>query len=182
VILDEFPRNFTPLEERTINLGCYLRNSCFNRGRVLSFARGLAQVVPDSYVGAINGSSRSVGENVFVDEEYFNHLGNTKILLSCSPSYWAGDSRFAEALSSGCLLFLDEDPTPYFNKLIDGEHYISYKINDLTELRRKIMYYHNHIDEATQIAKRGQEFALEYLSSTGIIKSVLEIINERRIN
>jgi hypothetical protein len=172
-VLDGFlPENHLEYKDRSVKFGCYLRNSCPNRMRILQLARTIES--GNSLVGEISGGSRSVGDNVYFSRDYFEILNMTQILLTAGPSYWAGDSRLWEALANGCLVFADNDCIPLPNPLIDGEHLVYYDINNLPELRKKINYYLENTEEAEKIANAGRHHALTYHSDKSRMQYVVD--------
>ena len=111
---------------------------------------------------------------------YFNTLRSSKIVITCNPDMWEGDSRLWEAMSSGCLVFVDKMLTPIKNPLIDGEHLIYYdlSIDGLDKLYEKIIYYVKHDNERIKIAKKGFEFVKKYHTSIKRIDHILDEIKK----
>lgn len=179
-ILDEFPRNFTPFAERSIDMGCYLRFTCPNRGTVKSAAIAAERNFLSQYschVDEVSGGSRSVGSNVYVDDTYFDYLGNTKINLTCNPTWWTGDSRLWESLASGCLTFCDSSWVPDIDNLCDV---IWYDIDDMVTLFRFLKKYSSDTKKAEEIARAGQNFALKHHTSAARMQYVLDTIQRRK--
>jgi len=138
---------------------------------LLEFANSLN--IKNKHVGPINEASRGT-----FDGDYFSTLKRTKIILSCQPENWEGDSRTWEALSSGALLFLDETYTPVPNPLEHEKHVVFYNPNDLDDLKDKIEYYLSHTDEADKIAKNGFNHAMKYHRTINRIDHILKVIGK----
>ncbi len=172
-VLDEFPRGMKPFEEREVAVGCYLRPSCPNRAAVLNVMRGLASTNPDYHCGAVSDASRSVGTSVFVDPTYFDQLENTRINVTCGPTFWEGDSRLWESMAAGCVTFMDRLYTP-LPKSLDGL-VVFYDMGDLAELRRKIHMFDTGclMSDLGAVASLAQKYALENYSSAAIMSRVV---------
>lgn len=181
-ILDEFPRNFTPFAERSIDVGCYLRFTCPNRS-VVKWAAIQAQrnflSQYNCHVDEVSGGSRSVGSDVYIDDTYFDYLGNTKINVTCNPTWWWGDSRFWESLASGCLTCCD-----YSNDIYDMDglcqHVLWYDINEITSLFRYLKKYSSDAKKAEEMARAGQEFALKHHTSAARMQYIIDKIKWRK--
>lgn len=95
---------------------------------------------------------------------YFRHLRDSKIIVTCNPSSWEGDFRLWEAFLSGALVMVDRmwilDFMP--NPPVHGKHWVTYDPGNKTDFMTKLAYYSDpaNIDEAEAIAKRGYEFVL----------------------
>lgn len=163
--------------DRTIDLGCYLRTSCYNRSIIFNFINSFPFNV-NKWIGPVNEGSRSILSKPFFNREYFSYLNNTKIIVTCGPTEYSGDSRLWEALSSGALVITDRDNIPLDNLLIDNQHVIYYDIGNLLDLRKKITYYLNHLNEAERIGQQGKIYGITYHSSQGRIKYVVNKIKE----
>ena len=111
---------------------------------------------------------------------YFNTLINSKIVITCNADLWEGDSRLWEAISSGCLVFVDRMITPIKNPLIDGEHLIYYDLSKdgLEKLYEQILYYIKHDNDRIDIAKKGFEFVKKYHTSIKRIDHILDEIKK----
>lgn len=181
-ILDEFPRNFTPFAEREIDMGCYLRFTCPNRSVVKWAAIKAERSFLSGYncqVDEVSGGSRSVGSDVYVDDTYFDYLGNTKINITCNPSYWVGDSRLWESLASGCLTFCDFSWTPDTDDL-PIEWYTVGDGDDVFLLYKHLKRCLSNSKDAEERARAAQEFALKNHTSAARMKYVIDKIKWRK--
>ena len=154
--------------KRTVDISCLFNDDVIDceynkkgRGKVLTYLRNKNF---DNFVTIFD----TVSENGVVGRSkecsiYFNALRNTKILVTCNPDKWEGDSRLWEALGSGCLVFVDRMFTPIINPLIDGKHLIYYDLteNGLEILYKKILYYLENEDEYNKIRISGFNFLKE---------------------
>ena len=115
-----------------------------------------------AYVGEIDNfcNGHCFGPN------YFRHLRDAKVVVTCNPSRWEGDFRLWEAFLSGALVMVDKmyilewmPHTP-----IHGKHWITYDPGNKEDFISKLAYYTNpaNIDEAEAIAKAGYEFILRH--------------------
>jgi hypothetical protein len=180
-ILDEFPRNFTPFAERSIDVGCYLRFTCPNRTMAKCAAIQAQRNILSGYnfhIDEVSGGSRSVGSNVYVDNTYFDYLGNTKINITCNPTWWVGDSRLWESLVSGCLTFCDYNDVPDIDNL--GGSVFWYLIDDMKWLFKDLRANCTNVKKAEEFARAGQEFALKNHSSAARMKYVIDRIKWRK--
>lgn len=176
-ILNDFPRQFVPMEERTIDVGCYHRGDSVNRRKILAFAAQERMMSEYNYhVGPVSNDSRSSGSQVTISKSYFETLGTTKIYLHGTTD-WIGDSRIAEALVSGCLLFT-EDIDFRYHQSITVEHAQFYEVSPHWDLREHINYYLSNPEEAEKISRQGQQFALNNMTSSAIMSYVVESIKD----
>ena len=164
--------------ERDIVLSCPLRIKPGNpnRQRVLSLLQGM-DIRGKTQIGQLNkGSMRAF--NDLNMREYFRLLRRSRIVVTCNPSRWEGDHRTWEAFANEPLVFVDRMWTPLNPPLLDGMHCIFYDLSDrgLRELRKKIMYYINHPDEAAIIAHAGHVFTMKYHRTSNRIDEILDVI------
>jgi hypothetical protein len=164
--------------ERDIDVGCYLRPSDPNRQWILyTLQKFLPQCNIKYWLGPVNNDSRSNGKKVFVSEEYIKMLKRTKIVVTCNPTGWEGDTRTWEALSNGCCVLVDKMFTPYNNKPYTWEHLVEYQIGDQYSLINKIEYLIKNIDKQQQIAKDGYQLVKKYHTPQAKIQYVLNTIS-----
>lgn len=179
-ILDEFPRGFIPFAEREIDMGCYLRYTCPNRSVIKHAAFTASRNFLSGYnchVDEVSGGSRSVGSDVYIDYTYFDYLGNTKINITCNPTWWTGDSRLWESLASGCLTFCDYVDVPNMEDNLPIEWYY---IDDLADFHRMLHKCSVILSAYEERARAAQKFALKHHTSAARMQYVLDTI-ERRI-
>ncbi len=125
----------------------------------------------------VSEGSRSVGSNVYVDDVYFEYLGNTKINVTCNPTWWVGDSRLWESLASGCLTICDYMDIPNLT-LPDVIHYNMDET--MFFFHKTVKKYASNLKLAEEIAKAGQEYALKYHTSAARMKDVVDKIKWRK--
>jgi hypothetical protein len=106
---------------------------------------------------------------------YFDVLRNTKILVTCNPSRWEGDSRLWEALASGCLVFVDRMLTPIVHPLIHHQHLFYYDLSDsgLEKMYREILFFLAEEDHRKRISKAGYDFVRQHHMSVHRIQQVV---------
>ena len=108
---------------------------------------------------------------------YYRHLRDSKIVVTCNPSRWEGDFRLYEAFLSGALVMIDRmyilDWMP--NTPVHGKHWIVYDPGNKTDFMSKLSYYSNpaNIDEAEAIAKTGYEFVLRHHMAVNRVDYIL---------
>jgi hypothetical protein len=145
------------LSDRPITLGCYLRPTCPNRYWVLQVVEQIAKQLGVTYhVGPVNDASRSVGTKCHYDSEYLNFLANTRIIVTCQPTGWEGDSRLWEAFMSGALVVTDKIFTPYEFMPGDGYECREYNIGDADLLVNILRHQINNLESSQSIATFGK--------------------------
>jgi hypothetical protein len=108
-----------------------------------------------------------------IQHDYYNKMFHSKIVVTCNPEHWEGDYRTWEALSTGALVFVDIMKTPLINPLINKKHVIFYDRNNLSELKKNILFYLKHPELATKIAQEGHSYALKYHKPSDRIDEIL---------
>lgn len=172
-ILDGF---LFPEQEKTIDIGCYLRQSCYNRSLALYLMKKFNH--PNSIVGEVSSGSRSNGQTVYYDPVYFNHLAKTKIIVSSGPYAWTGCSRPSEAFANKCLYLADEAYRFMPNAPIDGEHWLKWSPQIPDTLYEKLNFALENTAIAKTIAFDGYNHARKHHSSEARMKYVVEKIKE----
>jgi hypothetical protein len=96
--------------------------------------------------------------------EELNKLFNkSRIVLNIHLSHLPNtETRVAEVLGAGSFLISEELSSP--DLLKDGEHFVSWKSNDINILVEKIEFYLAHEAEREIIAERGHRYACEHLT------------------
>lgn len=178
-ILDGFIR---PEIKKTIDVGCYLRNSCYYRSLVIQnmmhwFHQNQEKYL--IYIGEVSKGSRADNAgNVEFDKTYFEFLAKTKIIVSSGPYGWIGDSRGAEAVANKCLYFSNE----FFDLMpkppIADIDYIRFNPLDYSELFSKLDWLVDNQRAVATHAKIGYEHCMKYHTSLARMKYVLEKIEE----
>ena len=147
-----------------------------------TFRYKMAKFINDNFknykikVGLI-GENGKIGRNT-IQEEYFEQMKNSKIIITCNPDDWEGDYRLFESLSCKCLVFSDKMITPVINNFIDKKHLIYYDRNNLEILKENLLYYLNNKDLIDEISENGYLHALKYHKPED---RILEIINKLNI-
>lgn len=122
------------------------------------------------FVGTVN---RNIERYSSVNEQYYNILKNSKIIVTANPYSYEGDYRLYEALLSGNLVLCDEMlgnkllEYPFVNK----EHLVYYKNTD--EILELIKYYINNEEERNNIGINGKEYVLKYHKFSDRVNEVL---------
>jgi len=164
--------------KRKFDISCMINpnNQMFNNRKNLAFKIKNSINNNNVFVGE-KGNSGQIGRTS-IQNEYFKHMLDSKIVVTCNPDQWEGDYRLFEALACGCLVFVDNMLTPFKNKFTDGINICYYDNNDLNKLIERINYYLEHDDERLQIAKNGYEFTRKYHKPSNRIDEILEEINK----
>jgi hypothetical protein len=111
-----------------------------------------------------------------IQNNYYDKMFHSKIVVTCNPDSWEGDYRTMEALSSGALVMVDKMITPTIYPLIDKKHIVFYDRNNLKELRDKILYYLNNEELRMTIAKEGNKYAIEHHKPSDRIDEILSAL------
>lgn len=183
--LNFFPNKMSFNEDRDIDIS-YLFNEDYtkcpynkkNRGRIYTFLQNKCFDNLTTFFKMPSQNSK-IGRSKECST-YFNTLRSSKIVITCNPDMWEGDSRLWEAMSSGCLIFVDRMLTPIKNPLIDGEHLIYYDLNEtgLEKLYEQILYFLDNEVERINIAKEGYNFVKKYHTSIKRIDNILDEIKK----
>lgn len=172
-ILDGF---LFPAKEKTIDIGCYLRPSCYNRSLTLYLMKRFNH--PNSIVGEVSSGSRSDGQTVYYDKTYFDYLAKTKIVVSSGPFSWTGCSRPSEAFANKCLYLADEAYRFMPNPPVEYEHWLQWSPLVPDSLYEKLNWALTNPSVAKMIAFDGYNHAKQYHSSKARMKYVVEKIKE----
>jgi len=159
--------------ERDVDVCCTLRRKTIYRRSVLKLVKEL-DVPGTKHIGPVNQGGRKQ-----FNQEYLRLLRRSKIVVTCNPDRWEGDSRTWEALANGALVIVDRLHTPYRHPLVDREHCVFFDRGDHDGLRETIMYYVEHEDEARRIGEAGREFALTHHRTQDRIDEILWRSKER---
>ena len=119
------------------------------------------------------------GHRQTVDASYFDLMRRAMVVVTCNPSFWDGDFRLFEALSSGALVFTDELHTPQPFPLVDGVHCVVYDNHDKADLRRKLDYYLAHPREAARIAANGLAHVLRHHRAVSRVDYFLRTLDDK---
>ncbi|KAG5183433.1 hypothetical protein JKP88DRAFT_348665 [Tribonema minus] len=198
-ILQKFLRegSFPQWEQRKLDISTLLRDEFYEQdqpeGTVKTGARSIAQQWMQKYVDEHNITryhrGTNDGDRGEADRGYFEVLWETKILVTCNPSFWEGDHRTGEALAAGAMVLVDIITgealaagamtlvdvmwAPRQFPLISGWHAILYDASDEEDFMDKLHYYHTHDDEARKVAARGLYHAQRYFNTATFVDYVL---------
>lgn len=172
-ILDGF---LFPQQEKTIDIGCYLRPSCYNRSLALYLMKKFNH--PNSVIGEVSSGSRSDGRTVYYDRTYFDYLAKTKIVVSSGPYAWTGCSRPSEAFANKCLYLADEAYRLMPNPPIEHDHWLQWSPSIPDSLYEMLDFALTNPAIAKTIAFDGYNHARQYHSSEARMKYVMEKIKE----
>jgi spore maturation protein CgeB len=111
-----------------------------------------------------------------INENYYNKLKKSKIIVTANLPNWEGDFRLWEALLLGNLVLCDNMILPHILKypLIHKKHIVFY--HHPCEVINLIHYYIEHEDERNQIGKEGREYVLKYHTFGNRLDEILENI------
>jgi hypothetical protein len=139
-IMKEF--QYQSNQKRIIDVGCYLRDTCANRKWVINACYNIFQKLNKEgyhcHIGPVSNETRSKKENTYFDSKYLSFLKKTKIVVTCNPTQWEGDSRLWEAIANGCLVFVDKLFVPYLKPL---SNVIQYTVGNELELEERLRQY-----------------------------------------
>ena len=131
------------------------------RTKIVRYLKNLEKITSYKfYLGYDKSNISKARANL--DENYFNTLLNSKIIITCNPDWWDGDYRLWESLASGALVICDKMLTPVIHPLEHKKHLIYYDRENIEELSSLIDYYLENENERLKIAKEGHEYALKY--------------------
>jgi hypothetical protein len=164
--------------ERDIDIGCVLRPTCPNRQWVMEAVRHFARTFPEFrvHIGQINSASRSVGEACYFDQDYLKMLKRCKILVTCEPSFWSGDSRLGEGFAARSLVFSDKIYVPYPNKPVHKEHLVEFEVGRYDQIEGELLDYLRNPQEARFVAENGYQLAKKYHTPLARMSYVIDTI------
>lgn len=153
----------------------------FTIGGDTSTNRGIIPYIVNNYNGpkyiGISENNNYNQRYFYVNENYYNVLKTSKIIVTANPPNWEGDFRLWEALLVGNLVLCDKMVIPHILKfpLINKKHIIFYdNPNEIIDL---IHYYITHEDERNKIGKEGREYVLKYHTFANRLDEILENIS-----
>lgn len=115
--------------------------------------------------------------------DFFNLLRRSRISLNIAGIHGPYNYRTCEIMNAGTLLFqmnnsdyfIPSDITDYFD---DGVHFVSFNSNNLEE---RLLYYLNHKEKASTIAKQGLEYLEEKYSIDKIYQDLFTQVANTKI-
>ena len=121
------------------------------------------------------GESNEVGRNS-VQAAYVQALVRSRIVVTCSPDDWEGDSRLGEALASGALVLSDARIDPPAG-LQHGRHLLFY--SSPQHMLRLAAWALSRPERAAAIARKGAAYAASRLTPAAIVDGVVDVLQER---
>lgn len=177
-ILDHF---YHPRWSKTIDIGCYLRPSCYYRSIVLRTMQSINysdQLVVK--IGQVSDGSRSIHNHVYFDPVYFEYLAQTKIVVCSGPFGWTGCSRPAEALANKCVYLSNECMSYMPNAPENNKHWVKIDPNEPRTIFFNLQVLLAEPEMIKYIAEEGYKHAKTYHSSKARMQYVIEKIKEFR--
>jgi len=126
------------------------------------------------HVGVV-GADGKTGRNS-IQEEYYDKMFHSKIVVTCNPDNWEGDYRLFEALTSGALVMCDKMITPVIHPFLHGEHLIYYDRDHLEDLSDKITCLLENPEVRIQIANQGLNYVYEHHKPSDRIDEILSFL------
>jgi len=165
-------------DQRAIDISCFFDVDVNTlRGRV-------AKKIMDEHswnkkhVGIV-GMNKRVGRNTF-QQQYFEIMKRSRIVVTCNPDRWEGDYRLYEAISSGALVLCDRLYLKQRHNFVDQQHLIFY--DDIEDMVGKVQYYLQHEHERFSIAQAGYEFGITYHLPSSRIQEIVDTIFPDRLS
>jgi hypothetical protein len=156
---------------------CCLFNICGDTSTI----RGILPHIVNNYHGSkyvgLAENSNYNDRYHSINENYYNKLKTSKIIVTGNPPNWEGDFRLWEALLVGNLVLCDKMVLPHILKypLIHKKHIVFY--DHPSEVIELINYYIEHEDERNQIGKEGRDYVLKYHTFDNRLDEILEDIS-----
>ena len=173
---------YQPEQEKTIDVGCYLRESCYYRSCVLQYMRfwkDRTQGIYNNFVGPVSDGSRSNNDGqVVFDKTYFDYLAKTKIIVSSGPYGWCGDSRGGEAAANKCLYMSNEFYDLMPNSPVSGIHCWKFNPLDNNTFFFYLQWFLENKETIKEIAEAGYLHCRDYHSSEARCRYIVEKIEE----
>lgn len=118
------------------------------------------------------------GPNEIRGKDLNDLYASTKIVVgdSCySPNYWS--IRIYDVLGRGGFLIFPKIPG-LENEFVYDKHFVSYEHGDYQDLKKKIDYYLEHIEERNKIKLEGFKYCRENYNFKSRCQNLIEIIQE----
>jgi hypothetical protein len=180
-VWDNYTHGLQLGSERDLRVVSTIRSSLKRqpaRTRVVEFLKSILyedmKLTEDEAVVGDTGGHRKT-----LDNSYFGLMRRAQIVVTCNPSFWDGDFRLFEALSSGALVFTDELHTPVPYPLVDGVHLVVYDHADRSDLERKLRYYLARPEEAARVAANGLAHVLRHHRAVSRVDYVLRSLADK---
>jgi len=109
-------------------------------------------------------------------KDYIQCINKSKIFVNSNNIPKSVSMKYTEVLSCGTF-FLSDKPTEFAEHgYTDNKHLVIY--NDMKDLKNKINYFLEHVNEREQIAEEGMKFVRENYSNKKIIEYFTKIIKQ----
>ncbi len=163
--------DFLPEHPKRFDIVCHLDTGPGKgkRERVANFVRSFHNLGYKVHVGK---SSDYVNPHIRkdVENEYFQQMRSSKIIVTSNPNFWEGDFRLFEAITSGAVVFCDN----MFNKPPGLENVVQwYDPNDLESLKNRIIHFLNNPQEIYNLASRTRSVGMEKFLPEHLIEYIL---------
>ena len=178
------PVYFLPPKEKFIDVTCPLRESgkadSPNRKLVLNTVKSMQ--LKNSIIGALH--EKKFGRESWIHgqpkqhHDYLNLLSQSKIIVTCGPSLWEGDSRFWESLASGACVLSDKISADMGFNPVHGKHCFYYDLQNLDSLRHLLYYLLKNPTLCKKIGLAGKKLAFTKHQPLARLKQIVnEFIN-----
>lgn len=167
---------------KTRKLACTLRDSgrgdIPNRKLVLDMIKKMN--LQDAHIGALH--SKKFGKASWIEGqprghiEYLEFIAETKIIVTCGPSVWEGDSRLWESLASGACVVSDKICANMGFNPIHGEHCFYYEMDKLTELQSLLEYLLDKEELCRNIGEAGRRLVEERHSPKHRLEQIISVV------
>jgi len=170
---DEFPA------ERDVDVSGFFDPVGLRASRINRYRADVAETVSAAFgdrnirVGHVGLIGRS-GRNEF-QQEYFDAMAQSKIIVTCNPNLWEGDYRLFESLCSGAMVLCDKMATPMPHPFLHREHLVYYDRTDMAGLVNEIERYLADDAARTSIARAGYEHAMAHHRASHRIDQVIDL-------
>ena len=175
----KYDTHFNSINSNTPNTYLYDMCCLFNKNEYnINTNRGKIPHIIDKYNGSkyVGLATNKNYNNRYscVNENYYNILKKSKIIVTANPPDWEGDFRLWEALLVGNLVLCDKMILPHILKypLIDKKHLVFY--NNQNDLLNLINYYILNENERIQIGNEGRKYCLENHTFANRLDEILE--------
>ena len=112
-----------------------------------------------------------------VQAAYVRALARSRIVVTCSPDEWEGDSRLGEALASGALVLSDTLVAPPAG-LQHGRHLLFY--SSTAHMLRLAAWALRRPERAAAIAREGAAYVAARLTPAAVVDGLIDVMQDRR--
>jgi len=145
---------------------------------IIKFFPKISQALYEKKILPLTNNLKFINKKEVFGSEMISELKKHKICINIHSDFGKDQSinmRVYEALSCGCLLISDRNHK--MEKLLKNYKHVVY-FSDQKDLYDKIEYYQNNVNDAYKIAKNGNRFFINHLSSERKFDSFLKIIKK----